>query len=645
MKTLLRVLLAVVLMFPGGGLWAASREDWARLMLRKGVRPGDSLSLAEWNDFLEKLTLYAESQGVDPQKDMPDADWEKLISGAGVGVGSPVTAEVAQPPTETPVQAVYPAEQPATSELSPPPAEENPAHEKKPPVPTLVPPIAGLPVVRQKVTLDLKSMDVVEVLKILSRQSGLNIVVGQQVRGRVTVFLKDVDFWTALDNIMVSQDLAYVWERGVISVFTEGDFQKNNGTRFGERRDIVVVPMENIKAQMAKEYLEPFKSRVGELFVNEAANSLVIEDVPVQIERLRVLAKGFDVPLETRVFRLNYAGVDDILSKIAPLLSKGFGQLQTDKRSNTLVLRDNPARIREVEEVLKAFDAPHKTVQIEAKIIQVNLSDEFQWGINWDRAFNYQRSPNTSYSGVVTGNTQVLPLNQVNPLSGPVTAPGFTARISSLGPLELSAALNFLETVGKTNLLSSPRITALNNEQARIIVGSQVPKITKTISNIGSVNQPQVTTDNVTFENVGLELFVTPVVGDDGFITMRIKPKVTALERTITTAEGSSIPVIRTSEAETTVLAKDGVTVLIAGLIEDKVTDTKTGVPLLAHIPLLGWLFGSKNQEVQKTELVIFLTPRIVSGADNAPEARVYMKKAPQWKAGPGAETAAVAKE
>lgn len=616
---ILRVLLAVSLMWPAS-LWAASREDWARLMLRKGVRPGPSMSLEEWNGFLDKLLAHAQAQNVEPARDMPDATWEDLVRSAGLA-GPVASAPTAQVP---PMDPSSPAPSPAAAA----------------PVPSIViqeaPLLAqtkdGRPPVAQKVSLDLKSMDIVEVLKILSRQSGLNFVVGQQVRGRVTVFLKDVPFWSAMDNIMFSQNLAYAVEGDLVNVLTEGEYLTAYGRPFGEKREILALPLEHLKAQSAKEFLEPFKSRVGALYVNEAANVLVIEDTPAQILRLRDLAKGFDVPLETRIFKLNYSLVDDILAKVSPLVSKSFGQLQADKRSNTLVYRDNPARIREMEDVIKAFDAPHKTVLIDAKIIQVNLSDDFQWGINWERAFHYNRDSDSSYKGVAVGNTQVLPLASVNPVLGPITAPGFTARITSLGPMQVSAALNFLETVGKTNLLSSPRITALNNEQAKIVVASQIPKITKTISNIGSVNQPQVTTDNVTFENVGLELFVTPSIGGDGFITMKIKPKVTALESTITTEEGSVIPVIRTSEAETTVLAKDGVTILIAGLIEDKKTDEKAGVPLLARIPLIGWLFGSKKQEVQKTELVIFLTPRIVTGEETSAEARVYLDKAPQWK-------------
>lgn len=612
-------------------LTANEKEDWGRLMIRHGIHPGENLTLDAWNEQLEKINTHAAEKGVHPPADMAEGDWNQLLVQSGVI--PPQTK--AEPPVPSPE--ALPSE---TITLAVPEAPRATAPEAPAPPPIASPPPAETsltairPKINKPISMNFRNLDLIEALKILSDESGLNIVVGQQVEGRVTVFLDRADFWTALDTLLAAQNLAYTIEGNVVRVLSGGEYERQFGEGFGDPTVFVSVGLTHLSPLEAKEILEPFKSRVGALVANDAANAVLIHDTPEKAEKLKTLLRAYDIPMETKVYPLNYAKLEDILPHVSTLVGKGPGRLQSDKRTNSLLVKDNPARLKEIDRLIAAFDAPHRTVLIEAKIVQVTLSDEFQWGINWERAFQYNRSSNPSYRGDFTGNNQILPLSSVNPSNGPVTAAGYTARIMSLGPLEFSAALNFLDTVGKTNLLSSPRLSALNNEPAKILVASQVPKITKTISNIGNPNQPQVTTDNVTFENVGLELFVTPTIGTDGFITLKIKPKVTALENIITTTEGSSIPIIRTSEAETTVVAKDDVTVLIAGLIEDTLTDKKTGIPILNRLPLIGWIFGSKKQEKQKTELVIFLTPKIVTGATDFPSAEYYEKRAPRWRDG-----------
>jgi len=110
---------------------------------------------------------------------------------------------------------------------------------------------------------------------------------------------------------------------------------------------------------------------------------------------------------------------------------------------------------------------------------------------------------------------------------------------------------------------------------------------------------------------------VTPTINQEGFVTMKIKPEVSSVTRTLTTASGNQIPIVQTSTAETTIMVKDGVTIIIAGLIEDQSLNTTKKVPILGDIPILGAAFRSKEEEVIKSELVIFLTPTIISGKES----------------------------
>ena len=169
-----------------------------------------------------------------------------------------------------------------------------------------------------------------------------------------------------------------------------------------------------------------------------------------------------------------------------------------------------------------------------------------------------------------------------------------------------------LETVGETNILSAPRIMVVNNKEAKILVGSTEPYVTTTTTTPSA--GPTTTAESVNFIDVGVKLYVTPTIHEDDFITMKIKPEVSSVTSNLTTSNNNTIPIVETSEAETTVNVKDGVTVIIGGLIKEETINTTKQIPFLGKIPVLGMIFRSTNNSTSKTEIVIFLTPRIVTG-------------------------------
>ncbi len=620
MKKAAPLIFLVHLLFLGAGFAADSsvnRESWGNLMIERGVKPGDQVSPAEWNRLLNSLVALAADSGEAPDPSMSPEQWRVLLE----------RARMRMPLPEAPPMAVSSAPAGISGALTPIYAAEEP----KPGAP----PTVSVPVVEMNnaagddssglkpVSLDLREMDIVEVLKILSRQSGLNIVVGKNVAGRVTVFLNQVNFWDALRTILDTRDLAYTREGDLIKVMTEQDYEQDYGEPFAPKKIRRNFTLANLPAQAAKSMLEPLRGRSGTLHVNEADNTLAAEDGPAQIARMEKRLSEIDAPVASRVFALNHAAVDDIMPKVSGLVSKDFGNIQSDKRSNTIVVKDNPARIHEIEEIVKAFDVRNKAVLIEAKIVQVTLNDSFQWGINWqgvDWTYFFNRMRDYRAGGRVAQNFLLVPPETAAGLQP--TARGITATVGVLEKPNFSAVINFLNTAGTTNLLSSPRVMALNNQEAKIHVGSKVAKITRTLLNIGSTTSNPVTTENVEFLDVGVKLAVTPSIGDDGSITMKVKPTVSSVENTLTTSEGSSIPVIRVSEAEASLVVKDGITVVLGGLIEDAKSKTDVRVPILGSIPIIGALFRSRDSKRLKTELVIFLTPHIITGDAVSPEAQ-----------------------
>jgi type II secretory pathway component GspD/PulD (secretin) len=154
----------------------------------------------------------------------------------------------------------------------------------------------------------------------------------------------------------------------------------------------------------------------------------------------------------------------------------------------------------------------------------------------------------------------------------------------------------------------------VNKEEAKILVGTRQAYVTSTQSQGQSTT---LTAESAQFIDVGLKLAVVPAIGADGFITMKIKPEVSSVQSTLTTTAGTVVPIVATSQSETVVKVKDGNTLIIAGMLKDENTNNQTGLPKLGRMPFLGHLFSTKLKEKKRTELVIFITPTIITGASN----------------------------
>jgi type II secretory pathway component GspD/PulD (secretin) len=176
---------------------------------------------------------------------------------------------------------------------------------------------------------------------------------------------------------------------------------------------------------------------------------------------------------------------------------------------------------------------------------------------------------------------------------------------------DLDFAVKYLNTLGNTQVLSSPKLAVINNQEARIHVGERQAYVTTTTTTGQTTNT---VSEEVTFIDVGIQLAVTPTINDDGMITMKIKPEISSVVDHLITPSGNSIPIIDTSMAETTVMVKDGATIIIGGLRKDEKTSDYQQLPWLGKIPVLGFLFKTGNNQTIRTELLIMLTPRIIKG-------------------------------
>ncbi len=444
--------------------------------------------------------------------------------------------------------------------------------------------------------LELKDMDIGDVLKLISKKSGLNIVKGRNVKGQVTIYLKDVDVRDALRIIMESNDLAYAEEDGIISVMTAKDYELAFGHRFGEKTQIKIYQLKHASAADAVALLSQIKSIIGKVIADEKSNTVVLIDTPERLEAMDRLVQEIDVAVGTQVFKLSYAKAEDVSKQIEEIITKNIGLVKYDERSNKVIVTDTTQKLKRIENLIDAFDEKHKEVSISAKIIQLTLTDQYKMGVDWEAIVS------DYHSLTLKSDFDIL---SATDKKGKVS-------IGTLSTDDYTAFVEALDTIGTTDILSSPSITVINNEEAKILVGSTQPYVTTTTTTPSS--GATTTAESVNFIDVGVQLYVTPTIHDDGYITMNIKPEVSSVTSFLTTGNNNQIPVVETSEAETTVMVKDRTTIVIGGLIKDEKLETVKKVPLLGDVPVLGNIFRNKDSYVRKTEIVIFLTPEIISG-------------------------------
>ena len=407
-------------------------------------------------------------------------------------------------------------------------------------------------------------------------------------------------------------------------------------------------------------------SPVGYTFVEDGNIIRVVSNESLQQE-----------PTTTQVFILNYARAQDIMATVGSLVDPAAGgRIVVDARSNALVVTERPSRLARIKSIIDSLDKSTDQVMIESKFVEVTDSDVKNVGVNWSSLSGYKLSAAPGTNGLATydrtqqqglqnsgsnqsatntsantgqnsGSTNSSNVTSTNGALNSVSSTGSTAGTSIDNSSQTTGALNALQSIAGatsttralsavfsasefdlvlsalstlqgTRVVSNPTIVTLNNTQAMITVGEKfpVPKYT--------YNQEHGTFEVSGFDwqDIGVILRVTPQVNARGFIKLRVHPEVSQ-QNGVTSfggAGGANIPIIATRSADTEVSLKDGYTMGIGGLLQRNTTKTTTKVPLLGDIPLFGRLFSNKSNNVTTTNLLIFITAKIISADGASPE-------------------------
>ncbi len=435
----------------------------------------------------------------------------------------------------------------------------------------------------QKVSFNFKDIDIRNALALIAEMSGLNIIMSDDVKGKLTMRLENVPWDQALDLILAAKGL--------------GKEQVGNVVRIAPLEVIQADAEARRKAQESAEQAEPLYTEFIELSyasVNDVKK--ILEGGSLQQAGGKGSAKKGGKAMPTP------AGKGGI-----KLLSKR-GSILMDERSNTLIVTDTRERLDNIKRLIKWLDRPMQQVLIEARIVEASEDFSRDLGVQWGGSYNdATRQFTHSVSGSLGGNT-IVDVPSQRPLLGLQYQLGTLSNVLNLG-LTLTAA----ESEGKAKVLSNPRVLTSNLQEAIIEQDVQIPYASTTFS--GGV--PTVSTQ---LQSAKLTLKVKPQITAERSIIMdleihRDQPRANSL------IPGGD-PILDKKQLKTKLLVQNGETVVLGGIYTQRTSNTVSGVPLLSKIPLLGALFRRHEKSDRRNELLVFITPTIVEGSTHKPEAR-----------------------
>jgi general secretion pathway protein D len=376
---------------------------------------------------------------------------------------------------------------------------------------------------------------------------------------------------------------------------------RSGGSGGGQR--LYVYPVQNGKAENLATLLNDAFSKKGTQGKTTPSASLAPGAKPAEIKSTEQLAApgAAAQPIASQLGTPGTGAQPIASAKIEAGSTESVGLPQdvrviADMDNNALLILANPSDYASIESAIRKLDVAVRQVLVEVTIAEIALKDELKYGLEW-----YFKNGSRIEGQLDLGATGVAPL-----------VPAFSySWVSAAG--DIFAVLNALATDSKLKIVSSPHITVADNQTAKIQVGDQIPTISQSQSvpgtTLGVINTVQYT-------ETGVLLEVTPRVNAGGQVTMEISQEVS--NAVPTESSGIDSPTIQKRSAKSTITVKSEETIILAGLIREEKTNANQGVPLLAKIPLLGGLFGTQNWIDNRTELIILITPRVLTNAVEA---------------------------
>ena len=432
--------------------------------------------------------------------------------------------------------------------------------------------------VTEQITLNLKEAEVLDALRALSEISGINIIADDSVTGNITLNLKDVSFKDALDLILKIKGLDYTEISNTLVIAAKDVIQ-------GYKKPVTrIFELKNASAGEAKSILDSYikEGTIVNIVADKRLNTLIITGTKEEIGKLEEIISTIDEELLTKTFKIDNAIDEEDIKAIQNMLSiiipDAENRIKIDNRQNEIIVKGTREELNKVEELIPKLDKRATQMRIEVKFIEVSLNKEKDLGIKWT-------------SGGEEGQISI----------GEITLGGSLERFDLI-----EAQIRALQKQNKLNILSNPTIHAFNGKKAFILSGSRVPYEEET---------PEGGT-KITWENVGVNMTLTPWISSDGLITMLLRAEKSYLGavevRDLRTIETQQIGYKEGAGPALLIRTYPDKIAVVGGLIKTTDKEDIVKIPLLGDIPILGELFKRTTKIHDKTEIIILITAHLL---------------------------------
>ena len=563
---------------------------------------------------------------------------------AGLPAGVVVQAE--SPAPENPKAA--PLEQPAGPEHIVPPSPA-PAPRIQAPIrgpQELKPPQAGL------VQMQFDNIELRDLIRFVSNIMGKNFIYDEAVvKGRVTVLspksLTKDEVFRVFESVLSYFGFTVITTPETYKIVRSADakgmsvqtLDKAALTRLPPEEKIttLVYPLGYTDSSAMVGILRPLMSRDAYLVSVPTANSLIMIDTASNLKRLETLITKVDVPVSRQlsgieIYNVQHTSAADLAKALQTLLAEGK-KAQTPKEkifvtsyapSNSLLISAPPEDMKEIRRIVDEIDTFRPQVLVEAAIIELSLTKTQTLGVEWlvggansgakiigGNIISTDATTGGSLVPLAAGIASNTPATALGSLKSGLNI-GVVGSSITLGGMSFPSVQSFVQALAadtRTKVLSTPQLLTLNNEEAEVLVGSNIPYTTST--RLDSAGNP---ITNFDYRDVGVKLKVKPYINKDGLVYLNIFTEITQVTSTLATVGSGqqTAPTTTKRSTKTTVGVRDQQTIVISGIISDTLNDTGQGVPLLRSIPIVGNLFNYSNKSDTRTNLLVFLTPKIV---------------------------------
>jgi general secretion pathway protein D len=508
------------------------------------------------------------------------------------------------------------------------------------------------------VTLNFSNIDISALVKVMSELLHRNFLLDERVRGKVTimtpmrispqeayqVFLSALEIkgFTAIEDGQVTRVIpAAAARQSALRVLKDG------GELHGEGFVTKLIRLRFVSPEDVVHTIAQLVSKNGSLIAYAPTNSLIITDSVPNIRKIENLVRIMDVAApegegRINVYYLKNGNAEDMSKLLQGLVSRlpkppaggkrssspttileGSVIINADKATNALIIIASAKDFEIIKDVIQKLDIRRRQVYVEAAIIEMSLAKQRELGFEFQAANLGDIESSNSVAGIGGTNFGNIGSAVANGPAGLAAMSGLnvgavkgTFTFKGVEYLNIGALLHALQTDADVNVLSTPNILTTDNEKAEIMVGENVPFITGQTQNAATGTGAIL--NSIDRKDVGIKLQITPQITSDDNVRLQIKQEISDVIQTSGSTQSNLGPTTSKRSADTTVVIKDRQTMVIGGLIRDNLTSTTSKVPLLGDIPILGWFFKYRTTKMEKTNLMIFITPYIIKDGSEA---------------------------